>query len=204
MDSADLYLNQIDYYRYLSQAQCHKCGPDSCKELIDQIKNGSAQPFMESCLPEEILISIKAVIAVEESVPDIPKIQLPRPGPTGLTRLNNPDDGDPILVTGNSIFTQEVLLTVLSQTEKPFFLVCVDTNGDTLDMAVILGTFNPESVKEALELGSLEDKAGNSTIIIPGKAAHLLDPIKAATQWSKIEEGPVCGVELPLFLGDRW
>jgi len=168
------------------------------------MKNSPPPPLLESCLPPEAYSSLKAAVAAEKSVPNIPMILLPRPGPTGITELNDPGDGDPILVTGNSVYTQEVLLTVLSQTAKPFFLLCVDTKGDTLDMAVIFESFGPESVKQALVSANLNDGTSNSTIIIPGKAAHMHQAIKAATAWRNTEVGPVCAAELPLFFGDRW
>jgi len=204
MDRADLYLDQIDYDRYLSPGLCQKCGADSCRDLVEMMKDNASFPFLESCLPPEAYSSLKAAVAVEKSVPNIPIIMLPRPGPTGITELNDPGDGDPILVTGNSIYTQEVLLTVLSQTAKPFFLLCVDTKGDTLDMAVIFESFGPESVKQALASANLNDGASNSTIVIPGRAAHMHQAIKAATAWRNTEVGPVCAAELPLFFGDRW
>jgi CO dehydrogenase/acetyl-CoA synthase gamma subunit (corrinoid Fe-S protein) len=167
MPDADLYLDKIDY-------QCHKCGPQSCKDLVEKIK-----PLL----------------------PQVPSLQLPRPVDPTLVELNNPGPGDPVLVTGNSEFTQAVLLAVLSATQSPFFVLFTDTRGDTLDMAVILESFTPERIRRSLEKENL--KAQGSKLIIPGLAAGLKNAITQTTGWP-VEVGPVCAAELPLFFHDSW
>jgi CO dehydrogenase/acetyl-CoA synthase gamma subunit (corrinoid Fe-S protein) len=167
MPDADLYLDKIDY-------ECHKCGPQSCRELVEKVK---------------------AVL------PRVPSLQLPRPVDPALLELNNPQPGDPVLVTGNSEFTQAVLLAVLSTTQSPFFVLFTDTKGDTLDMAVILESFTPDRIRQSLEKENF--KARGSKLIIPGLAAGLKDDIAETTGWP-VEVGPVCAAELPLFFSDGW
>jgi CO dehydrogenase/acetyl-CoA synthase gamma subunit (corrinoid Fe-S protein) len=169
MPDADLYLDRID-------VECHKCGPQSCKELVEKIKN---------------------------LLPRVPSLQLPRPVDPALVELNHPRPGDPVLVTGNSEFTQAVLLAVLSTTESPFFVLFCDTKGDTLDMAVILKSFTPDRIQRTLEKEKLEEKAPGSQLTIPGLAAALKDDIGKATGWP-VQVGPVCAAELPIFFGDKW
>jgi CO dehydrogenase/acetyl-CoA synthase gamma subunit (corrinoid Fe-S protein) len=167
MPDADLYLDKIDY-------QCHKCGEESCRELVEKVK---------------------AVL------PQVPSLQLPRPVEPALVELNNPQPGDPVLVTGNSEFTQAVLLAVLSTTESPFFVLFTDTRGDTLDMAVILKSFMPDRIQQSLEKENLKAQGGK--LVIPGLAAALKDDIEKTTGWP-VEVGPICAAELPLFFGERW
>jgi CO dehydrogenase/acetyl-CoA synthase gamma subunit (corrinoid Fe-S protein) len=169
MPDADLYLDKIDY-------QCHKCGPQSCKDLVEKIK-----PLL----------------------PRVPSLQLPRPVDPALVELNNPGPGDPVLVTGNSEFTQAVLLAVLSTTQSPFFVLFTDTKGDTLDMAVILESFTPERIRNSLQKENLEAKAQGSILTIPGLAAGLKNGIAELTGWP-IQVGPICAAELPLFFHDKW
>ena len=38
MDGADLYGDKINYPRYLSGTVCNKCGPQSCRELVEKLK----------------------------------------------------------------------------------------------------------------------------------------------------------------------
>ena len=169
MPDADLYLDKIDF-------ECHKCGPQSCKELVEKIK---------------------------DQLPRVPALQLPRPVEPALVELNNPRPGAPVLVTGNSEFTQAVLLAVMSTTESPFFVLFTDTKGDTLDMAVILKSFTPERVRQSAEKEQLSEKAGGSTLILPGRAAGLKDDIRKTAGWP-VRVGPVCAAELPLFFGESW
>ena len=169
MPDADLYLDKINF-------ECHKCGPQSCKDLVDKIR-----PLL----------------------PQVPSLDLPRPVEPALVELNDPGPGDPVLVTGNSEFTQAVLLAVLSTTERPIFVLFCDTKGDTLDMAVILESFTPERIRQSLEKENLKDKARGSKLTIPGLAAALRDDIEKSTGWP-IGVGPVCAAELPLFFSDRW
>ena len=167
MPDADLYLDKINF-------ECHKCGPDSCKDLVEKIK-----PLL----------------------PQVPSLDLPRPVDPALVELNDPGPGDPVLVTGNSEFTQAVLLAVLSTAQSPFFVLFTDTRGDTLDMAVILESFTPERIRQSLEKENF--KAQGSKLIIPGLAEGLKNDIENMTGWP-VEVGPVCAAELPLFFHDSW
>jgi CO dehydrogenase/acetyl-CoA synthase gamma subunit (corrinoid Fe-S protein) len=176
MPDADLYLERIDFSRYLSTDECKRCGAHSCKELVERLKR---------------------------TLPTVPSLEIPRPAAAGLFELNNPGPGDPVLVTGNSAFTQEVLLAVLSTTASPFFVLFTDTRGDTLDMAVILGSFTPERIRRALYSDRVEERAGPAPIILPGLAGHLKEDIASVTS-SAVEVGPVCAAELPLYFGRRW
>jgi CO dehydrogenase/acetyl-CoA synthase gamma subunit (corrinoid Fe-S protein) len=140
---------------------------------------------------------------MEGNLPAVPAITTPRPVPPELAELNDPSQGDPVLVTGNSVFTQEVLLAVLAATASPFFVLFTDTRGDTLDMAVILGSFTADRVKRSFEAERLAERARGSTLVLPGLAAGSKDEVAAATG-RPVEVGPVCAAELPLYFGERW
>ncbi|MHC5081541.1 MAG: hypothetical protein ACYTHN_21275, partial [Planctomycetota bacterium] len=147
--------------------------------------------------------ALQAFAELVSRLPQVPQLSMPRPGPPGLTPLNRPANGDPILVTGNHVFTQEVLLAVLAGTRKPLFFLSADTRGDSLDMAVLLGTFTAEVVERALKTEDLTVAAKESPLLIPGRAAPLEDPIRERTG-RRVDVGPVCAVELPLFFGEAW
>ncbi len=203
MKDADLYLDDIDYGRYFTNEECKKCGAESCKDLVEALKRrGGASAECLGALPGKAR-ALQAVGGLEQSLPRVPMNPNPRPGPPGLTPLNNPADGAPILVTGNNVFTQEVLMAVLASTAKPLFLLSSDTRGDTLDMAVILGTFTAETVAKALATEGLAERAGTSPLLIPGRAADFAGPIQTATG-RQVDVGPVCAAELPLFYGETW
>jgi CO dehydrogenase/acetyl-CoA synthase gamma subunit (corrinoid Fe-S protein) len=202
MAKANLYLDMIDFSGYFSDHECKKCGAQSCKDLVEKLGRGE-------CHPADLELSREKTMAIELAInsggvlPEVPQLQLPRPVPAGLVELNDPRPGDPVLVSGNSEFTQQVLMAVLSTTISPFFVLFSDTRGDTLDMAIILESFTPERIKASIESENLSEKAKTSSLVLPGLAKKLQDDIKAATGWP-VELGPVCAAELPLYFKDRW
>jgi len=195
-------LDMIDFSSYFSDHECKKCGAQSCKDLVDKLGRGDWRPA-DLELQRDKIKAIELAMNSGGVLPEVPQLQLPRPVPAGLLELNDPQPGDPVLVTGNSEFTQLVLTAVLSTTLSPFFVLFCDTRGDTLDMAIILKSFTPERIKESIERENLSKKAKTSSLILPGLAAKLKDDIKLATNWP-VELGPVCAAELPLFFNDRW
>jgi CO dehydrogenase/acetyl-CoA synthase gamma subunit (corrinoid Fe-S protein) len=136
-------------------------------------------------------------------LPKFPCLTVPRPGPTGLVEINAPGDDSAILVSGNNIHTQDVLTSILSTTRTPFFLIFVDTRGDTVDMAVIYERLTAEQIREDVQTSGVLDRTSRQDIIIPGLAAAVGDELKQSTGW-KVIVGPICAGELPLFLADRW
>jgi CO dehydrogenase/acetyl-CoA synthase gamma subunit (corrinoid Fe-S protein) len=115
-----------------------------------------------------------------------------------LMELNDPGPADPILVTGNSELTQQVLLAVLSTTTLPLGVLFTDTRGDTLDMALILGSFTAERIGR-----SLDGVRKGGPLILPGLAGSLADGTREVTG-RPVEVGPICAAELPLVFGERW
>jgi CO dehydrogenase/acetyl-CoA synthase gamma subunit (corrinoid Fe-S protein) len=198
MGDANLYLDKVDFTRYLSGSECKKCGSQSCKELVDKLRKRDCLPA-DLDLARDRIRGIEMALDVDGLLPRIPMLQMPQPGTIGMMELNGPASEDPVLITGNSALTQEVLLAVLSTTMSSFTLLFVDTHGDTLDMAIILDSFTPERVASAVE----KEKPGGSRLVLPGLAGGMAAAIASATGF-RVEVGPVCAAELPLFFGDRW
>ena len=199
---ADLYVDTIGYEGYLGAEECVRCGAESCAALVEKLRSGGAYALLDG-FDLVTKRAVKTTVAIEHNLPSVPSITVPRPVRPELVELNEPGPGDPVLVTGNSLFTQEVLLAVLSTTVRPFFVLFADTRGDTLDMAVILESFTARRLAYSVESESLGDRAGGSPLVLPGLARELRDEIATATGFS-VEVGPVCAAELPLYFGDRW
>ena len=70
-------------------------------------------------------------------------------------------------------------------------------------MAVIFGDFTPKRLAQMVRESGLEKIVKHRHMIVPGFTAALADDFATATDW-EVEVGPLCAVELPLFLGDRW
>ncbi len=203
MANADLYLDTINIETYITQKECKNCGLHSCRDLLEKLKQNEFTTTELSGIPHFKVHALRTIIDIKNHLPPVPRLQLPRPGNPGLIELNNPVDGDPILITGNNVFTQEVLMSVLSSTTSPFYFLSADTRGDSLDMAVILGTFTVDVVKKALTEEGLFEKADTSPLLIPGRAGHLAEAIHSDTGCI-VEVGPICAVELPLYYGNAW
>jgi CO dehydrogenase/acetyl-CoA synthase gamma subunit (corrinoid Fe-S protein) len=203
MIHADLYLQRIDFLRYLPGSDCGECGASSCAGLIQGMKEGTLSPADCPTLPNHRVAAFRLALRAREILPAVPAFELPRPGCPGLVEINNPPGDCPVVVSGNSEFTQEVVTTILGFTVSPFRILFVDCRGDTVDMAMIYQSLTVEGICRALA-GTEPSGSGKAMkLILPGFARELERPLVEQTGWS-VQVGPICVAELPLFLGERW
>ena len=203
MSSADLYLEQIDFLRYLNQTDCDQCGLPSCEAFVEAVRKGTKKPRECSFISRNKTYALEAVQKIEELWPEVPLLTHPRPSFVGLVELNQPNTGSLVLISGNNEYTEHVLMTVLGTTICPFFVIFSDTDGNTVDMAMIYHTMTAERVYKALKEAKIEEKVITRELIIPGLAASLKEGIEKLTGWH-VRVGPVCAAELPLFLSELW
>jgi len=203
MANANLYLDSLDLSHYLSQDRCRRCGAKSCKDLLALIQNRSLR-LQDVDLSAEMSRRLSLALDTEGLLPDLPVLQMPRVVAAGLMELNQPGPGDPVLLTCNSALTQQLILAVLSTTVSPFFVLFVDTRGDTLDMALILESFTADRITAAIAEERLNEKAANSPLILPGLASELAPTLQSMTTGFQVAVGPVCAAEMPLYFGERW
>jgi len=203
LSNADLYLNKIDFSRYLNKNDCIQCGFPSCDAFILALKKGEAGPRECSFISRNNTYAFEAVRKIEESWPEVPLLTHPRPAFTGLVELNQPDERSLMLISGNNEYTEQVLLTVLGTTVCPFYVLFVDTDGNTVDMAMIYKTLTAERIRDALKSNAPEEKVAAREILLPGLASSIKSETETLTGW-KVGLGPVCAAELPLFLADIW
>jgi acetyl-CoA decarbonylase/synthase complex subunit gamma len=147
--------------------------------------------------------AFKLVLEAKTYLPAVPLLTVPQPIDKGLFPVNEPDENSLVIVTGNNRLTFEVLATVWAQGVTPAYFLVVDCLGNTVDMAMVYGDFTPQSLAQVLKESGLEDKVKHRHMIVPGLTASLADEFKSATNW-EVEVGPLCAVELPLYLGERW
>lgn len=203
MALANLYLDTINYLKYLNKEDCAECGFSSCEEFIAAIEKGSRRPSDCFSVRANEAYAFEAVEKIKELWPDVPLLVHPRPSHTGLFELNSPHAGSPVLISGNNEYTEQVLLTVLGTTMASFFVIFIDTDGNTVDMSMIYHTFTAERVSRALQETGIGDKVSMKEVIIPGLAAPLKNDIETLTGWH-VRVGPVCAAELPLYLSALW
>lgn len=201
--SADLYLERLDLIKYLNKTDCAQCGITSCDKFISALRNGIKKPQDCPFLSKNEAYAFEVVLRVKDLWPEVPLLTHPRPSLTGLMELNRPNTESLVLISGNNEYTEQVLMTVLGTTIVPFFVIFVDTDGNTIDMAMIYQTLTAERVYNALKETGVEKKAGKRELIIPGFAASIKEDIEKLTGWH-VKVGPICAAELPLFLSEFW
>lgn len=203
MLKVDLYERAIRFERYLTQSDCRACGFSSREHFLEKLKKGELGHSCSARIGARRLAALRIAAAPESVVSPIEVSQLPAPGPAGLFPLNDPGPVSPVLVSGNSRLTIEVLGAVLSTTTSPFWYLIVDTGGHTVDMALIFRTFTPERISDALAAHLLNERHTARRMVIPGLAAHMREETARSTGW-EVEVGPVCAAELPLYFGPSW
>jgi len=203
MASADLYLERINFLRYLHKPDCTQCGVDSCEEFINALRNGIKKPQDCPFLSKNRAYALEVALKAKDLWPDVPLLTHPRPSQVGLVELNNPDSESLILISGNNEYTEQVLLNVLGTTTSPFFVLLVDTDGNTVDMAMVYKTLTAERIHKSLQGSGIYKKISKKELIIPGFSSPLKEDIEKLTGW-QVTVGPICAAELPLFLSELW
>jgi len=199
MIQADLYEKSIHIDPYVSTSDCRACGFHSRAEFIESLRAGRLKPSQCKMAKMRFLPLLWAA-RPNEILPEVEVLQLPNAGPTGLFPINHPKQDSPILVSGNSRLTDEVLTAVLSTTLSPFWYLVVDTDGHTVDMAMVYEAFTAERVVQMLIREEADQIAPRSTLFLPGLAAQIRDNL-VQTSGRSVVVGPVCAAELPLFFG---
>ncbi|MBN1347305.1 MAG: hypothetical protein JXQ73_31735 [Phycisphaerae bacterium] len=201
--NADLYLDRIDLARYAREETCDVCHVDSMDELVARLRSGRICSGKCPHWPPERVEAFRLALDAGKLLPTIPSLDLPRPAETGLFDLNEPAPDSPLLVTGNSQLTHEVLLAVLATTTAPMWMLSVDTGGNTVDMSLVYKTLTPDAVAAALREDDRISPASPTRIILPGLAEPIAQPLAQALG-RPVETGPICAAELPLFLSSAW
>ncbi len=198
---ADLYEKEISLDTYLTSGDCRACGFQDRDEFLRKLRDGKLCP--QSCrLSEARFRALLWAARPEELLPPTEVLQMPSPGPAGLYPMNGPGPESAVLVSGNSELSIAVLSAVLSTTISPFWYLVADTDGHTVDMALVYEVMSVERITRAFEQEGLHDKAPASTLYLPGLAAPLCDEIAERTR-HVVVPGPVCAAELPLFFGEK-
>jgi len=201
---ADLYLDRIEISKYLPQGECKKgCGFSSCREWLHYLKEEKAHQIPCGELKPNLSYALEVVCSLDKIVPAIEITQHPVKGILGLHEITGAGTESPVMVTGNALATQNLLVALLATTTAPFHLLFVDCLGHTVDMAMVYEAFLPKNVREALVENDLARRVSHRVLILPGATAPLKDALEAETGWS-ITVGPYCLGELPLFMGEVW
>lgn len=203
MASADLYLDKIDFLKYFNKTDCTQCGVRTCEEFIQALRKGTKKPQDCPFLNKNEIYGLEVSLKISDLWPEVPLLVHPRPSMVGLVELNNPDAESIVIITGNNEYTEQVLMTVLGTTISPFYVLFVDTDGSTVDMAIIYQTLSAERIYKALKESGIHEKSGRKKLIIPGFALPLREEIEIRSGW-EVTTGPICAAEIPIFFSEIW
>ncbi len=203
MSSANLYCDDIDIGKYLNGSDCSRCGRSSCAQFVEALRRGSKSPKECIFLGKNEVYAFEIALTCNTLYSEVPLLTHPRPGPVGLVELNEPKADSPVLLSGNNEYTEQVILSVLGTTTASFFVVFMDTAGNTVDMAMVYKTLTPSKVKGILEETRIGERVEQKRIVIPGFAGSLKEDIEIITGW-KVIVGPLCAGEIPLFFSRLW
>jgi CO dehydrogenase/acetyl-CoA synthase gamma subunit (corrinoid Fe-S protein) len=203
MLKANLYVDRIDFAPHLTPEECRGMGGADCSQVAARLKEGSLNPEDCQALTAARRYALSLAVRAAEILPVVQSLELPRPVPPELYEINEPGPDTPVLVTGNSEFTLAVVTGLLALTVSPFYLLVVDTRGDTVDMSMIYRSFTPQRLDQGLENHRLAQRVKHRQLIIPGVVGPLKEDLAAYTGWD-IRVGPICVAELPLFLGESF
>jgi CO dehydrogenase/acetyl-CoA synthase gamma subunit (corrinoid Fe-S protein) len=201
MLTANLYVDRIDIAPYLTPEECRGLGGADCIQVAARLKEESLKPEDCLALTPARRQALSLAVRAQAILPVVQSLELPQPVSPDLFEINEPGPDSPLLVTGNSEFTLAVVTGLLAFTISPFYLLLVETRGDTVDMSMIYRSFTPQRLDQGLESHHLAEKLTHRRLIVPGIVAPLKEELAGYTGWD-IRVGPICVAELPLFLGD--
>ena len=191
MQYANIYISEVKLEKYVSRGIVEAVKAELSSKSWENVRiEGISRSFIHG---------IYLLLNAEKLLPKIPMTMFPIPTDTGVFPINDPGKNSLVLVTGNSELTAELLFSFLGHTKTPLYLVLSDTSGDTVDMSAVNKSFSPESLRELLSKVDVEEKE----LVIPGFLKDFKKDIEKTTGWNVVV-GPICILELPFFLGDRW
>jgi len=131
-------------------------------------------------------------------IPPYPKVQ------PGLYAVGQPNEGSPVLVTGNFDLTVRRLVQAIDGKVNAWVLVA-DSAGINVWCAAGGGYFTAEKVIAAVKSSHLDEVVNHHALILPQLCANGVDGwlIRQETGWG-VHWGPVRAADIPAFLaGER-
>jgi acetyl-CoA decarbonylase/synthase complex subunit gamma len=198
IEEIDLYkMRAEDLMNYLPDSDPAACGAKSWEDFAQMLIDRKAKASDCKKIKKDMAAAIDAVLAIDIRLPESDPMQ--EKVPEKLFEYNSPDGESPIILTGNSIVTHRILKLVFDAAKVKAYVIPVDTNGYTLDNAVVAGQFTPMNVMRAINDSGIAAKNPSRKAVISGLAKDQKGNIERMSRWT-LELGPVSGFELPLYL----
>jgi len=121
----------------------------------------------------------------------------------GLYEVGPVDEKTPVFVTGNSALTYFLVRGDVEKSGRGY-LICVDTEGISVESSVAGRRFTADKVAEALKASGVEGRVKHRTVIIPGKAARISGELEDLLKGWKVYVGPRESSDIPAFIEKVW
>jgi acetyl-CoA decarbonylase/synthase complex subunit gamma len=198
IEEIDLYkLKAEDIVKYLPEGDSSASGAKSWTEFAQMLIDKKVKAVSCAKIDKKMAEAIDAVLSIDIRLPESDPMQ--QKVPEKLFEYNSPDENSPVLITGNSIITHQILKLIFERSKVKAFIVPVDTNGYTMDNSAVAAAFTPMATMKAINESGVGNKVSARKAIISSLAADQKSGIERIARWS-LELGPVSGFELPLYL----
>lgn len=198
IEEIDLYkMRAEDLMNYMPDGDPASCGVKSWEEFAQKLVDRKVKASDCKKIKKEMAAAMDAVLAIDIRLPESDPMQ--EKVPQKLFEYNSPVEDSPIILTSNSIVTHRILKLIFDATKIPAYVIPVDTNGYTLDNAVVAGQFSPMNVMRAINDSGIAAKNPSRRAVISGLAKDSKGNIERMSRWN-LEIGPISGFELPLYL----
>ena len=188
-----------DLLNYLPDVSYSECGAASDVEFAELVIEGKALPSKCPILDEKIASAMEKVFKLE--LPSIPDTAPGTPVTPGFIKIGNPTPDSMVLIIGNCQETISVIKLILEETLTDAFLLAIDTQGYSIDSALVAETFRPSEVYKSLGESGIAAEISHRKVILPGLCERLAADIKRLASWDwEVTLGPVSALELPLYL----
>ena len=201
VEEIDLHqLTAEDLAKYLPPEGCKEKGFAGSRALSEALVGKKVKASECKGIVPELADAIDGVLSLDlrlpESDPMMNKVE------EKLMEINSTDSSSPVLITGNSVITKQILTAIFGKTKVKAYLVPTETLGYTVDNAVNENTFTAMSVLKGIGDSRIASKVDERRLILPGLAETAKSSIERITKWPA-EIGPVSGFELPIYLASR-
>lgn len=207
-DGQEMTVEEIDLHQLTAEELVKYLPPEGCKEkgfaggkkLSEALVDKKVRASECNGIDPEVAAAIDGVLSLDLRLPESDPMM--NKADEKLIELNSPDNSSPVLITGNSVITRQILTSIFARTKVKAFLVPTETLGYTVDNAVNENTFTAMSVLKGIGESRIASMVNERKLIIPGLAENMKSGIERITKW-QVEVGPVSGFELPIFLASR-
>jgi CO dehydrogenase/acetyl-CoA synthase gamma subunit (corrinoid Fe-S protein) len=189
-------------YEYLPHLDCAECSFEDCESFAENVES---EEELERCphLSEELRRALRLVFNPDAHLPGYPIAEHVIPTKSGVFEVGCPGKASPLIATSDYLYTVTRITAALSFAGIDAYLAVVPSEGYCMRLALTLGTFNAEELKETLEREA--PQLAHRSVILPRQARVLRLNLGWRTIFgpSRLEELPAFIIKNQLLFGFR-